>query len=349
MSASAPNPASDIEHAPCFELRDVVRARDPHFELTIPSLAFEVGAVHAVVGPNGSGKTTLLHMLDLLDEPTRGTILYRGRAVSPSMPDAADVRRRFALVMQDPFLFRGTVQDDLAYALRLRGAPREEIDRRVEEALAKVGLKGLERRRTSDLSGGEAKRVAIARAFVLEPDVLLMDEPTANVDRGQVHRVEDQILSAHAECGTTVIVTTHDLSQARRLTSSIVSIVGGRIASVPPDNVFHCEVARDADGTRAKLPGGLSVHIASTPEGPAHIAIHPSDIIVSLEPIDSSARNCFPARVARVTLDDGGVWLDVDAGAPFQVLITKESYDKLGLHPGAQAFLTFKASSVHVL
>jgi len=337
------------ERAMCFELQDVVKILDPGFKLDISSLAFEEEKIHAVVGPNGSGKTTLLHILDLLEAADQGTIRFRGQRVWPSMPDADRVRRRLALVMQNPFLFAGTVFDDLAYGLRLRGLARPDISRRVSEYLARVGLTGFERRRTDELSGGEAKRVAIARAFALEADVLLLDEPTANVDRNHVQLVEQQVLGTHAERGDTIIVTTHDLDQARRLTSSIVCLVAGRVTSMPPDNVFRCEIVQNEDGAVAKLPGGPTIHVLSAERGQGYVAIHPSDILVSRGPIESSARNSFPARVVRATFDDGGVRLDMEAGVVFHVQITRTSYEKLGLRPGAMVFLTFKASSVQVL
>ena len=333
----------------CFFLRDVVVPRGPHFTLSIPSYQFETGRIHAIVGPNESGKTTLLNILNLLEDPARGVVEWNGKSLSSTASEAVAARRRMAYVMQDPFLFRGTVLDNLAYGLRLRGLPRNEIASRAAACLERVGLKGFEQRKASRLSGGEAKRVAVARALVLDLDVLLLDEPTANVDRGRVRMVEDEIRRVNTERGTTVLLTTHDLDQAERLTSSIVSLVAGRITRVPPDNVFHCEIVRDGEDVRAHLPGGPTIHLVSQAEGPAHIAIHPSDIILSRHPLDSSALNCFPGHVARLTFDDGRVRVDVNAGTVFHVLITQASRSKMGIAPGTEVFLTFKASSVHVL
>ena len=333
----------------CLGLKEVVKQRGVHFKLSISSHHFNAGAIHAVVGPNGSGKTTLLNLLSLLDEPARGSMLFWGQPVRPASPDAVFVRRRMAYVMQDPYLFRGSVLDNLAYGLCLRGVPGAHVAQRAAICLERVGLKGFEQRQAAKLSGGETKRVAIARALVLDPEVLLLDEPTANVDRSRVKLIEDEIRRANAERGATVILTTHDLDQARRMTSRIASIVAGRITTVAPDNVFPCEIVREPDGARAHLAVGLALHVVSAREGPAHVAIDPSDIIVSLQPIDSSARNCLSGRVARVTFDDGGVRLEVDAGTVFHVLVTKASRDRMGLAPGVEVFLTFKASSVHVL
>lgn len=332
----------------CFELQDVVKQRGPHFTLSISCHRFGTGVIHAVVGPNGSGKTTLLALLDLLEAPDGGEIRYGGASVR-STTEAVALRRRMAYVMQDPYLFRGTVLDNLTYGLKLRGLSRADARQRATRCLERMGLKGFEKRRASRLSGGEVKRVAIARALVIEPDILLLDEPTANVDRSRVHLIEDEIRRVNTEQATTVILTTHDLDQARRLTSSIVSLVAGRITSVPPDNVFHCEIARDDEGARAHLAGGPTIRLAAEVDGPTHIAIHPSDIIVSPHPLDSSALNCFPGRVTRLTSDDGGVRVDVNAGTVFHVLITQASCNRMSIAPGTEVFLTFKASSVHVL
>ena len=338
----------EAEPKPGLELRDVVRRRGPHFTLSIPGHQFDTAGIHAVVGPNGSGKTTLLDLLALLEAPDAGEIRHWGNPVqSPS--DAIATRRRMAYVTQAPYLFRGSVLDNLTYGLKLRGLTGADARQRAIQCLERMGLEGFERRRASRLSGGETKRVAIARALVLEPDVLLLDEPTANVDRSRVHLIEDEIRRVNAERATTVLLTTHDLDQARRLTSSIVSLVAGRIASVPPDNVFHCEIVHEDDVPKARLPSGPTIHLVAEVAGPAHIAIHPSEIILSPHSLDSSALNCFPGRVTRITSDDGGVRVDVNAGAVFHVLITQASCDRMGIAPGVEVFLTFKASSVHVL
>ncbi len=334
---------------PCISLAEVVLDRGAHFKLAIGQLSFAAGAIHAVVGPNGSGKTSLLRLVGLLDSPTGGRIEFAGEAAQVGRGDATRQRRRMGFVMQDPYMLRGTVLDNVAYGLKLRGVGRAEARERVGACLARLGLEGFEARKAGALSGGEAKRVALARALVLEPEVLLLDEPTANVDRGQVRRVEDEIRRAQQERGATVILTTHDLDQARRLTDSITSLVSGRIVPAPPDNVFHCDVVLDERGASATLPNGPTIALVADAAGPAHLAIHPSDIILSREPFDSSARNCLPARVARVTHDHGGVRVDADAGVVFHVQITPASCEEMGIRPGAEVYLTFKASSVHVL
>jgi len=254
-----------------------------------------------------------------------------------------------AYVKQDPYLFRGTVAGNLAYGLHLRGVAKGEVRARVAEALAQVGLAGFEDRDARKLSGGEAKRVAIARALALKPEVLLLDEPTANVDRSRVRMVEEQVHRANQEDRTTVILTTHDLNQARRLTDSVVALVDGKLAPVPPDNVFHCEVVCGPDGPRAELPGGVAFQLLAGEPGPAHVAIDPEDIVVSLAPVDSSARNCFSGRVTRIATQGVGVMLDVDVGVELHVQVTRASCMAMGLTPGRDVHVTFKASSVHVL
>jgi tungstate transport system ATP-binding protein len=146
--------------------------------------------VLAVIGPSGSGKTTLLHILDLLVRPTSGAILFDGIDTSASEITRRRLRRRMAMVFQRPTVFSDSVYDNVAYGLRVRGMKSGEIRPKVSHALETVGLVGYEARKAATLSGGEVQRVALARAMVIEPELLLLDEPTANLDAVSTSKVE---------------------------------------------------------------------------------------------------------------------------------------------------------------
>jgi tungstate transport system ATP-binding protein len=194
---------------------------------------FEPGAVHAVVGPNGAGKTTLLRLLALLVRPSRGRVLVGGLDATAAWPDCLALRRRMSLVQQQPTLFRASVFDNVAAGLRFRGLRGGPLREATAGALRFVELAGYERRWPASLSGGEAQKVALARAVATRPEVLLLDEPCANLDPGSSSLIEEKVRSL-AEGGVTVIMITHSLAQAARLSRSMHVLCEGRLIESGP-------------------------------------------------------------------------------------------------------------------
>lgn len=212
-----------------FDIKDLIHYYNGLKALDIPSLQFEKGRVYSIVGPNGAGKTTLLHILAFLLKPTSGILLYEGNEVGRH--DSHRLRMVVTLVEQNPYLFSTTVEGNVAYGLKLRGMDKENIKNRVEEGLRAVGLTGMGNKSVRELSGGEIKRVALARAFVLRPKVLLLDEPLAHVDIGHTKVIEGIIKGFNQLYGTTVMLTTHDLLQATQLSDRLISMREGRIVT----------------------------------------------------------------------------------------------------------------------
>jgi len=200
--------------------------------LDIANLEFEKGKIYCLFGPNGAGKTTLLDILDLLWPPTSGRIFFCGQEVNTSSLEA---RRRMGYVAQDPFLFDKTVFENVFLSLKMRSIKKKG---KVKQILEEVGLAGFENRRVKDLSGGEAQRVAIARALVYEPEVLFLDEPTANVDRKNVLTIEELIKKINKIHQTTIIFTTHNPYQSYRLTQEIILLINGQATKSSPENLF---------------------------------------------------------------------------------------------------------------
>jgi tungstate transport system ATP-binding protein len=197
--------------------------------LDVPHLEFYAGRLYAITGPNGAGKTTLLHLLALLEVPSAGQIFFNGKEVPAKSREALAVRRRVTLLMQTPVLLRTSVFSNVAYGLRLRRIPRRDLEARVETVLRQVQLWSLRQEPARQLSGGEAQRVALARALVLEPQVLLLDEPTANVDAENVAIIETLIREFCTRPETAVALTTHDRSQAERLADEVLRLEEGRL------------------------------------------------------------------------------------------------------------------------
>jgi tungstate transport system ATP-binding protein len=222
-----------------FALRNITKVYNGRQTLALDSLEIARGEILALVGPSGAGKSTLLRLLNFLEEPTAGTISFEGREYGPGRRAPLSVRRRVTTVFQRPVLLQRTVEANVAYGLRLRGGRgRQDVRRRVERTLQEVGLVALAKAQARTLSGGEAQRVALARTMVLEPDALLLDEPTANLDPYNVGLIEQIVRRLNAEHGTTIVLVTHNVFQAHRLASRVVLLLDGRIVEAADTPTF---------------------------------------------------------------------------------------------------------------
>ncbi|MGC9514860.1 ABC transporter ATP-binding protein [Methanocrinis sp.] len=202
------------------------------------SMEAKEGEILAIIGPTGSGKTTLIRILNLLDPPDDGRVLFDRVDVTEDERARFLSRRRMAMVFQKPAMFNLSVEKNVSYGLRIRGVSGPTVRERVRAALQEVGLSGYEKRRAFSLSGGEAQRVALARALVTKPELLLLDEATANLDPRTAETIEDLIQKA-ALGGLAVVMATHDLDQAVRLASKVGVLIGGELVQVgSPQEVF---------------------------------------------------------------------------------------------------------------
>jgi len=226
------------------EIHDLLVKRGNHPALQLDVLSIIEGEVLAVVGPNGAGKSTFLLTLARLLKPERGHILFDGQQVSAESDTS--YRRRIALVMQDPLLFDTSVFDNVASGLRFRGVSKDVIRRDVPLWLERLGVGHLSKRRASELSGGEAQRVSLARALVLKPQLLLLDEPFSALDPPTRSRLLDDLGALLEETSTTTIFVTHDLNEAAQLAGRMAVIVGNRLRQVGnPDDVFASPVDQE--------------------------------------------------------------------------------------------------------
>lgn len=218
-----------------YSLRGVVRRYGRRTVLCIDQLEITAGRTLALLGPSGAGKSTLLRLLNFLEAPDAGQIVYDGRVVPPMGLPLATLRQ-VTTVFQRPVLLDTSVWQNVAYGLRLRGNYERTA---VAAALQQVGLAHLARAAGRTLSGGEAQRVALARALVVQPRVLLLDEPTANLDPANVAIIE-AVTGALARQGTTVVIVTHNLFQARRLANDAALLIDGALVEAGPiDRLFE--------------------------------------------------------------------------------------------------------------
>lgn len=220
-----------------LEIDDLAVRRDGRLVLDIKSLTVQKGEVLAIVGPNGTGKSSLLLALARLLRHETGRIAWEGAPLSAQ--DSLAYRRRIALVLQEPLLLDISVFENVALGLRFRGVPGAQITERVDHWLKRVGMGSLRGRAGARLSGGEAQRVSLARAFVLDPELLLLDEPFSALDAPTRLRLLDDLKSILAETGTTTIIITHDLAEAARLANRVAVMLEGQIAQIgSPEEVF---------------------------------------------------------------------------------------------------------------
>jgi len=234
-----------------YQLEGLEKEYGGRMVLKIGSLTVNAGEIFAVVGPSGAGKTTLLRLLNFLEAPTAGRVIYRGQAFADGRVPLS-VRRQITTVFQRPALLRASVHDNVAYGLRLRGW---RDDRRVMDILKQVGMASLARVPARRLSGGEMQRVALARALVIAPAVLLLDEPTANLDPYNVGLIEEIVRRHNREQGTTVILVTHNVFQARRLAQRTALLLNGEIVEIGEGEAFFTRPGDER--TRAFVEGRM--------------------------------------------------------------------------------------------
>ena len=343
------------------------------FRLCDVNLDIANGEYFVVLGPTGTGKTILLETIAGLHRPLKGRILLAGEDVTHAPPE----RRGIGFVYQDYALFPHlSVAGNIAFGLRLRGISRGDIEERVAAIGRLLDIEHLLHRMPGTLSGGEAQRVALARALVIEPRLLLLDEPLSALDPETREALQRELGRVHRELGTTTIHVTHDFEEAVALGDRIAVLkedrVGdsrreGRIVQVgrPEEifrrpanefvarfvgvrNIFRGQARPAEEGYKLISVEGVEIAAVTGLEGPVHVSVRPEDIVLSREPLRSSARNAFRGRI--VGLADRGtvVYVTVRVPPDFVCLITRRSLEEMGLEEGQEVNIAFKASAVHV-
>lgn len=330
------------------------------------SLDVREGETLAIVGPNGAGKTTLLRIMAMLDEPSSGDVFYRGIRVTSK--NRKTLRKKITMIFQRTTIFDATVHENVAYGLKVRGYPREVIEEKVSDALELLDMWGHSERQAKNLSGGEQQGVALARALVLDPELLLLDEPMLNLDPPHVVRVEN--LVKEIKGNVTMVHATHDLSRAVRLADRVAIMNNGAIVQVGTaddvfsrpkndfvarfvgfENVFRGKIVASEGGmVRILLDNVVEIEAISDKHGSRIVGIRPEDIIVSSRRLKSSARNVFRGKIVdHVNMGAlAKLVVDVD-GSRFKALVTRRSFIDMGLKRGRSIYLTFKASCIHVI
>ncbi|MFH1153473.1 MAG: ABC transporter ATP-binding protein [Pseudomonadota bacterium] len=270
--------------SPAYELNHVRHAYGGRPALEVDKLVLHRGSITGLIGPNGSGKSTLLNLLSFTLRPTSGKILYNGQ---PEHPFSKQVRSRISLLTQKPYLLKRTVFENTAYGLMIRG-DRADLTQRVNQALESVGLDPGQfgRRKWHELSGGEAQRVALAARLVLEPRVLLLDEPTASVDTESALLIRNATLRARQDWGTTLVIASHDISWLSDISDSLLYLYKGKVFQTGREVIIPGPWTPAPDGQWCKNLGNGSRILVPEPPDPDATALVPSNHI-RLTPLDT--------------------------------------------------------------
>ncbi len=318
-----------------------------------------------LIGPTGSGKTTLLRILNMIDEPTSGHIKYKNKIVTSN---SLDYRRRIAMVFQKPIVFKGDVFDNIYYGLKIRGIKKRECIDEISKYLDIVNLSGYENQKANTLSGGETQRLALARTLILKPELLLLDEPTANLDPNSTLQVEEIIKDIQKNTDTTLIISTHNLQQGLNLCEEIALLNKEIIQRSPSKELFKkpknqfvanflgiknikkAAISQDGPNTNIDLN---SIHMQSTEKcnnKESYVYIRSDEITISKDKKpDINNENQIKGTITKIIDLNLTIEITVNAGTEFKVDLTRHSFNKNHFSVGEEVWLQFEKSNVHIL
>ncbi|ACU91476.1 energy-coupling factor ABC transporter ATP-binding protein [Desulfomicrobium baculatum] len=325
-----------------FELRDVRVAYDGRVVLDLPRLNIEEGEAYSLQGPNGAGKSTLLGILSFLNAPHQGQVRFEGGPVFWKESALRALRRNVGLVEQHPVMFSRSVRENVGYGLTIRGVDKARRERLVDEALDLVGLAHLAGSYAPRLSGGETQRVAIARSLASRPKVLLLDEPTASVDTQNRVIIEQIVADLRDRGDTTIVLCTHNRSQAAALCPKVIYLEDGRLAARPLSNSYAGQFVDDNGQTWCRIAAGFRVPVPQCGPGRGRVVIEPGVVRLSV----ASAPGLNRGILTRVRLEGDMVSLSVDLGRPLHVQMGLKEFWGAGLEIGALVQAEIPAAAV---
>jgi len=346
------------------------------FYLKVDHLVTEENRILVMIGPNGSGKSTLIRLINLLESPDSGSIYFGDKLITGNGVDKITVRKEMSTVFQEPLLFNTSVYNNILMGLEFRGKKISGSKEIFDYLIDKLKIKNLLKRNPRSLSGGEQQRVALARALILEPKLLLLDEPLANIDQLSREELRNDLFDILRATGRSTIYVTHDRNEAMIIADSIAVINEGRIEQFGLKNEVFRKPASEfiakfvgvetlVEGIvteckdnvcRIKIAGSkndIFAVAASVDQGEkVTVAIRPEDVIlynIEMNPGLSSAMNSFMGEITEI--QDLGIFkkVEIDCGFNLVSFVTQSSIERLGLEPGKKVLSSVKASSVHIL
>lgn len=354
-----------------LEVKNLQVNRGGVLVLDIPLLTFPEGKVLTLIGPNGAGKSTLLLALSRLLKSVNGEIYFRGQRIDANHA-VVMYRRHIAMVFQEPLLFDTTVFDNVASGLKIRGMGNDEIKQVVEEYLERFAIGHLVHRSARKLSGGEAQRTSLARAFAIRPEIIFLDEPFSSLDPPTRESLMEDLERILRETQTTAVMATHDQVEALRLSDQIAVMNQGKIAQIGPpaevmnnpidefvasfvgmETVLAGRVTKIYDSSFVVSVSGRDVEAVGAVETGQTVVcfIRPENVTLSTgtsrEP--TSARNIFPGKIVKIIPMGLFHKIHLDCGFPLIAYVTHQSLENLLLREGSDIVASFKATAVHVI
>lgn len=333
-----------------FEINNLSKVYGSRKVLDIHELYLEKGKVYGLLGPNGSGKTTLLEILGFLLPPTAGEIVYDSRRVDFSEGFLQGLRREVVMVEQWPILFTTSVYRNVEFGLKVRKVPRDRRKRIVDEVLDLVGMREFVEASAHKLSGGETQRVAIARALACSPKVILLDEPTSNVDIENQVAIEGILRDINIQKGISVIFTTHNTIQATRLSGNIVFLFNGKPTPSVYENIFSGPITIDGNGDKyCLIHDKLKIAVRTNKTGYVKISVNPMMIKVLPARDARPGNHRLIGRVMQLTDEGPHVRALIDVGIPFSVLLSQKEYKQAPILTGESVALFCPPESIEVV
>ncbi|MFC2159147.1 ABC transporter ATP-binding protein [Actinomycetota bacterium] len=360
-----------------LEIKGLEKKYNSKFSLSIDGLYLKSNKILTVIGPNGSGKSTLIRLLNLLEKPDKGAISFEGENILDERVDKFAIRKKMAVVFQEPLLFNTSVYSNIIMGLNFRKIPLIEVNERLEYFTEKLKIGSILGRSIKNLSGGEKQRVSLARALILNPKLLLLDEPLANIDQQSRESLRSDLFEVLKKYGKSIIYVTHDRNEAMVLADYMAVMNEGRIEQfAPKEEVFR----RPTNEFVAKFVGvetlieGLVVRFSenvaevevsngtgkqviyvvsdTAKKNKVTLAIRPEDVILYSMDIPaqkSSAMNLFQGKITSIRNIGMFKKVEIDCGFNIISFVTQNSIDRLGLDIGKSITAGIKASSIHML
>ncbi len=334
------------------------------FKIDQVNLEVKCNEYFVILGPSGSGKTMLLELIAGMWPPDSGRIYLNNQDITWSSLE----KRGVGFVYQNYMLFpHKTVFENIAFGLQTRKVAKDEIKTRVNDIMELLGISHLADRLPRTLSGGEQQRTALARALIIYPKVLLMDEPLSALDRKTKEELRQELKEIHRKFEVTIIHVTHNFDEALMLADRIAIMRNGKISQVgtsteifrhPADkfvadfvgaeNIIEGIAKKDGERLTVIDTGNISIYSTEPKIGHVHVTVRPEDIILSTEKVETSARNVFKGQIKEIVDTGALIKLTIDVGDPLVVFLTRQSFLDMELNIGKSVWSYFKATAVHV-
>ena len=354
------------------ELREVKVERDGRTVLDIQHLQLELGKTLTVIGPNGAGKSTLLRVVGLLERPTHGTVFHHGEATGDGKQDLI-LRRRLAVVMQRPFMRNASTWDNVATGLKFRGIGGSEAKRRVGDWLDRLGIAHLADRNARELSGGEAQRASLARGLVLEPDLLLLDEPFAALDEPTRLALHDDLRNILQKVQTATLFVTHNRIEAQTLSDELAVLMDGNVRQagssydvfyrpnseevatfVGMENIFAAHIIEQSGGLAAARVGRAEITLVGSWQQGDYVLLGLRPETVQIEPVKGEhtrlgSTNRLQGRITAIMPFGGQARVIINCGFPLVSIVTQQSLMAMRATPGMSVLATFQTAALHII